>query len=111
MVPTRPHTLRELRWKLSESYFKIESFHDLVIFVGLLAHRICQYVIFFFGEKSRVYEGKPRTLEDLKLAICEKTEEIDFKFLNRADVDFRKRLQTRIRENGPHHLSDIIFHK
>jgi len=41
------------------------------------------------------------SLKDLKIhAIREKIEEIDLKFLNRMDVNFRERLQTRIRENG-----------
>jgi len=46
--------------------------------------------------------GKPWTLEDLKTVIREKIEEIDLKFLNRVDVNFREKLETRIRENGYH---------
>jgi len=47
-------------------------------------------------------------MKDLKTEIREKTEEIDLKFLNRVDANFRERLQTCIRENG-HRLSDIII--
>jgi len=107
----RPRTLQDLWWKLTEPYFHIKSFHDLMIFIGLLTHRICQYVNFcFWGYlKSRVYKGKPWILEDLKIVISEKIKEIDLKFLNRVDANVREILQTYIRKNGQY-LSDIIFH-
>jgi hypothetical protein len=52
-----PLTLSEPQWLLFEPYSLIASFHDLVIFPGLLGNL-----------KSQVYEGKPRT-EELKDAI------------------------------------------
>jgi len=58
--------------------------------------------------KSGVYEGKPRTLEELKGAIRKKIGMINQELLERAVANFRERLQMFILQNG-HHLSDIIF--
>ena len=58
--------------------------------------------------KSRVYEGKPRTLEGLKGAIRKQIRMINQELLERVEANFRERLQMRILQNG-HHLSDIIF--
>jgi len=50
--------------------------------------------IFLWGYlKSRVYEGKPRTLKDLETVIREKIEDIYLKFLNRMVANFRETLQ------------------
>lgn len=68
---------------------------------------MCDFYLWGFL-KSRVYEGKPRTLEELKTAIRAKIAEIDEETLSRVDASFRERLHTCVRENG-HHLSDIIF--
>lgn len=58
--------------------------------------------------KSRVYEGKPRTLEELKTAIRDRIEEIDEETVGRVEANFREWLQTCVRVKG-HHLNDIIF--
>lgn len=58
--------------------------------------------------KSRLYEGKPSTLEELKTAIRDRIEEIDEETVGRVEANFRERLQTCVRVNG-HHLNDIIF--
>jgi len=58
--------------------------------------------------KSRVYEGKPRTLEELKGAIRKQIGMINQELLERVEANFRERLQMCILQNG-RHLSDIIF--
>jgi len=58
--------------------------------------------------KSRVYEGKPWTLEETKGAICKQIGMINQELLERIEANFRERLQMCILQNG-HHLSDIIF--
>lgn len=58
--------------------------------------------------KSRVYDGMPRTLEQLKTAIRDRIEEINLVTLERVEANYRERLQACVRENG-HHLHDIIF--
>ena len=58
--------------------------------------------------KSRVHEGKPRTLEELKGAIRKEIGMINQELLERVVANFRERLQTCILQNG-HHLSDTIF--
>ena len=68
---------------------------------------MCDFYMWGFL-KSRVYAGKPRTLEELKTAIRENTRELGEETLVKAEANFRKRLQICARENG-HHLSDIIF--
>ena len=58
--------------------------------------------------KSRVYEGKPQTLEELKSAIRKQIGMINQEMLERAEANFWEQLQMCILQNG-HHLSDIIF--
>ena len=58
--------------------------------------------------KPRVYEGKPRTLEELKGAIRKQIRIINQELLERVEANFGERLQLCILQNG-HHLSDIIF--
>jgi hypothetical protein len=58
--------------------------------------------------KSRVYEGKSRTLEELKGAIRKQIGMINQELLERVEANFRERLQMCILQNG-HHLSDTIF--
>jgi transposase len=58
--------------------------------------------------KSRVYENKPRTLNELKNAIRHHISQIDPLLLQRVEDSYRLRLQQCIDENG-HHLSDTIF--
>jgi len=57
--------------------------------------------------KSRVYEGRPRTLEELKGAIRKQIGMINQELLER-EASYRERLQMCILQNG-HHLSDVIF--
>ena len=60
--------------------------------------------------KSRVCEGKPRTLEELKGAIHKQIGLINQQLLERVEANFRERLQMCILQNG-RHLRDIIFRK
>jgi len=70
---------------------------------------LSMYDFFLWGYlKSLVYEGKPRTLEELKGAIRKQISMINQELLQRIEANFRKRLQMYILQNG-HHLSDIIF--
>jgi len=59
--------------------------------------------------KSRVYEGKPWTLEEKKDAIRKQIWMINQELLERAQANFCERLQMCILQYG-HYLSDIIFH-
>ena len=58
--------------------------------------------------KSHVYTHKPRTLNDLKEAICHEIRPIDRQLLARVMDDLKKRLENCIQEDG-RHLTDIIF--
>ena len=58
--------------------------------------------------KSRVYEGKPWTSEELKGAICKQIRMINQELFERVEAKFRERLQMCILQNGDH-LSDVIF--
>ena len=58
--------------------------------------------------KARVYEHKPRTLDDLKEAIRVEVTQIDRAMLERVEANFQERLQKCINENG-HHMKDIVF--
>ena len=68
---------------------------------------ICDFFLWGYL-KSRVYEGKPRTLEELKGANRKQIGMINQELLERVLANFRERLQMCILQNG-HHLSDIIF--
>jgi transposase len=64
---------------------------------------------FLWGHlKAKVYEEKPKTIEELKATIRQKTREIPPEMTRRAMANFRKRLQLCIRDEG-HHLKDLIF--
>ena len=81
-----PLTLAEPQWLLFEPCSLIASFHDLVVFPGLLDRPTFQCAIIFFMWgcfKSRVYEGKPRTLEELKGAIRKQIGMINQELLDR----------------------------
>ena len=68
---------------------------------------ICDY--FSWGyQKARVNEHKPRTLEDLKEAMCVEVALIDRAILERVEANFQERLQKCINENG-HHMKDFYF--
>jgi len=70
---------------------------------------LSMYDFFLWGYlKSRVYEGKPQTLEEMKGAIRKQIGMINQKLLERVVANFRGRLQMCILQNG-HHLSAIIF--
>ena len=100
-------TMPEPQWLLFEPCSLIESFHDVVMFSGLLGHPTFQCAIFFLWgyPKSRVYEGNPRTLEELKGAISKQIGMISQELLESLKANFRERLQMCILQNG-HHLSD-----
>jgi len=67
---------------------------------------MCDFVLWGYL-KSRVYEGRPRTLEELKGAIRKQIGMINQELLER-EASYRERLQMCILQNG-HHLSDVIF--
>jgi hypothetical protein len=69
---------------------------------------ICDFFLWGYL-KSRVYEVKPRTIEELKEAIRHEITVINRDLLERVFVNFRTRLQQCIDENG-HHMPDVIFH-
>jgi hypothetical protein len=50
--------------------------------------------------KSRVYEGKPRTLEELKSAIRKQIGMINQELMERVEANFRERLQIFLLQNG-----------
>ena len=58
--------------------------------------------------KSRVYEDKPRTLDELKEAIRQQITKINRDLLERVEANFLERLQQCVNENG-HHMPDLIF--
>jgi hypothetical protein len=67
---------------------------------------------FFCGGylKSGVYEGKPRTLEELKGAIRKQIGMVNQELLERVEANFRERLQICILQNCLH-LNEIIFRR
>ena len=58
--------------------------------------------------KSKVYIRKPRTVDDLKVSIREKTATVPQEMLVNVMQNFEERLRTCVRQEG-RHLSDIIF--
>ncbi|XP_073979190.1 uncharacterized protein isoform X1 [Rhodnius prolixus] len=60
--------------------------------------------------KSRVYETKPRDLEDLKSRIRAEFVKISASMLKKVFKNFVKRLEECKAQNG-HHLKDVISHK
>jgi len=67
----------------------------------------CDYFLWGYL-KSRVYNDRPRTLEDLKNRIRAETANILVDMLERVGQNFRIRLNQCI-DNGGHHLQDLIF--
>ena len=65
---------------------------------------------FLWGHlKARVYENKPRTLDELKEAIRVEVAQVERAMLERAYANFQERLQHCITDFG-HHMTDVIFH-
>jgi len=58
--------------------------------------------------KSKVYVRKLRTVDDLKVSICEKIATMPQEMLVNVMQNFEERLRTCVRQEG-RHLSDIIF--
>ena len=58
--------------------------------------------------KSSVYVRKPRTVDDLKVSVCEEIATVPQKMLVNVMQNFEERLHTCVRQEG-RHLSDIIF--
>jgi hypothetical protein len=58
--------------------------------------------------KSSVYTMRPRTIEELKLAIRQEIAALPQKMLDRAMQDFEESLRMCVRQKG-RHLTDIIF--
>jgi len=57
--------------------------------------------------KSKVYVQKSRTVDDLKVSICEVTATVPQEMLVNVMQNFEERLRTCVRQGR--HLSDIIF--
>ena len=60
--------------------------------------------------KSKVYLGKPRTIDELKEAIRREILTIPISMLEDVMENFQNRLQECSNEEGSH-LTDIVFHK
>jgi len=73
-------------------------------------HQIYLPAIFFFWGylKSKVYIGKPRTVDDLKVSIREEFAVVSQEMLVNVMQSFEEKLRTCVRQEG-RHLSDIIF--
>lgn len=69
----------------------------------------CDYFLWGFL-KERVYAHKPRTIEDLKLAITEEINGIEQDLLTRVSDDFQTRMNICREVNG-RHMRDVIFKK
>jgi hypothetical protein len=82
-----PLTLPEPQWLLFKPCSLNTSFHDVVMFPGLLGHLTFHYAIFFLWVflRSHVYEGKPRTLEELKGAIRKQVRMINQELMERVE--------------------------
>ncbi len=67
----------------------------------------CDY--FLWGHlKSKVYEDKPRTLEHLRGNIDREIRAITPEICEKVILNFKKRLENCVKNNG-NHLSDVIF--
>ena len=60
--------------------------------------------------KSKVYEERPRTIEELKARISLEIKRVPQRMLRAVMDNFRNRLQECINREG-HHLTDVIFKK
>ena len=70
---------------------------------------ISTYDFFLWGYlKSKVYIRKPRTVDDLKVSICEEIATVPQEMLVNVIQNFGERLRTCVGQEG-RHLSDIIF--
>jgi len=58
--------------------------------------------------KSKVYVRIPRTIDDLKVSICEEIATLPQEMLVNVMQNFEERLRKCVRQEG-RHLSDIIF--
>jgi len=58
--------------------------------------------------KSKVYVGKPRTVDDLKVSVREEIAIVQQEMLVNVMQNFEERLRTCVRQEG-RHISDIIF--
>lgn len=52
--------------------------------------------------KDKVYEGDPQTIDDLKIAITQRIQEITPSMLKRVSKNMRKRVQLCLQERGGH---------
>ena len=59
--------------------------------------------------KARVYQQKPRTVEDLKDSIRREVARIDNETLEKVEANFKERLQKCVNENGCH-MREVVFH-
>jgi len=62
---------------------------------------MCDFILWGYL-KSRVYEGKPGTLKELKGAIRKQIGMINQELMERVEANFRERLQICILQNGHH---------
>ena len=58
--------------------------------------------------KANVYKHRPKTIEQLKSAICQEIDAIPPEMTGRVMCNFRNRLQMCVANDG-RHLNDIIF--
>lgn len=69
---------------------------------------ICDFFLWGYL-KARVYENKPRTLDELKDAIRVEVAQVERAMLERVYANFQERLQHCTNDFG-HHMPDVIFH-
>lgn len=99
----------ERQWQFFASCFPIVSFRDLVMFHGSLGPLTCPRDFFLCGYlKARVYEDKPRILDELKDTVRQHITQINRDPLERIEVNFRQRLKQCVNTDG-HHMPDVIF--
>ena len=105
----RRPTQLDHQWTLFALSSLVASFPSLATFIDLLGPLTYPCAIIWGHLKARVYEHKPRTLEELKEAICEEVAQIDKAMIEKVYANFQERLQKCITDNG-HHMKDVIFH-
>ena len=69
---------------------------------------VCDFFLWGYL-KSRVYESKPRTLDELKDAIKMEIALIDENLLQRVHSNLLDRLSSCYEQDGRHNMLDVLF--
>jgi len=106
-----PHTAKKtiafLKQAFKERIISIHSGNDIQWSPRSPDLSTCDYFLWGYL-KSRVYENKPRSLQQLKQNIREEIKKISKELCHRAFENFEKRLRECIRCDGAH-LSNVLF--